>query len=99
MRDVLPLSLSLTTGMEMASLTPWVSLQKPVDLFHTSKKLLFTPDCLNIPPRNIPSVRLGGWNSNRGVAVLEPRLDLEILGRFLMFCSTVNVTLGLFQVV
>lgn len=43
-----PLSLSLITGMEMAFVTRWVDLQKPVDLFHAIKKWVDEPKTASI---------------------------------------------------
>ena len=97
-----PLSLSLVTGMEMAFVTRWVGLQKPVDLFHAVKKWVYEPKTASIfHPGIFPVFILGGWKIRPvrgGVAVVEPRPaepELEILARFLMFFSTLNVSSGL----
>lgn len=94
-----PRSLSLIPGMEIAFLTRWVGLQKPVDLFHAIKKLLYeSQNCLDVPLWNIPGVPSGGWKIGllrRGVAVVEPRPagpELEVSGRFLMLFSAVKVS-------
>lgn len=93
-----PLSLSLTPGVEIAFLTRWVGLQKPVDLFRAVKKLLYeSQNCLDIPLRNIPGVPAGGWKIRLLRGGVEPRPagpELEILGRFLVLFSTVKVSSG-----